>query len=117
QFDDIKTFVEGVLTGDAGLFAQRVEQGRVRDCHGDMRTDAVCFVDDGVCIYDCIEFNERFRYSDVASDIAFLAMDLEFRGRRDISDDLLGRYLSYTFDSTLPLLLPFYKCYRAYVRG
>ena len=82
-----------------------------------MRTDAVCFEDGAVCIYDCIEFNERFRYSDVAADIAFLAMDLEFRGRRDLSDELMGRYLSYTLDSTLPLLLPFYKCYRAYVRG
>ena len=117
QFDDIRAFVENTIEGDATLFAGRVEEGRARDCHGDMRTDAVCFEDDCVCIYDCIEFNERFRYSDVAADIAFLAMDLEFRGRRDLSDELLGRYLSYALDSTLPLLLPFYKCYRAYVRG
>jgi len=117
QLDDIRAFVEGVVTGDEALFIERVEGGRVRDCHGDMRTDAVCFEDDQVSIYDCIEFNERFRYSDVAADIAFLAMDLEFRGRRDLSDEILGRYLSYTLDSTLPLLLRFYKCYRAYVRG
>jgi aminoglycoside phosphotransferase family enzyme/predicted kinase len=117
QFDDIRAFVDGVLKEDEALFAQRVAEGRVRDCHGDMRTDAVCFDHGGVCIYDCIEFNERFRYSDVASDIAFLAMDLEFRGRRDLSDELLSRYLAHTMDSTLPLLLPFYKMYRAYVRG
>ncbi len=117
QLDDVRTFIEGILEVDADLFTQRVEGGRARDCHGDMRTDAVCFEDDRVSIYDCIEFNERFRYSDVAADIAFLAMDLEFRGRRDLSDELLGRYLSNTVDSTLPLLLPFYKCYRAYVRG
>ena len=117
QFDDMRAFVENIVEGDADLFAQRAREGRARDCHGDMRTDAVCFEDGNVCIYDCIEFNERFRYSDVAADIAFLAMDLEFRGRRDLSDELMGRYLSYTLDSTLPLLLPFYKCYRAYVRG
>jgi aminoglycoside phosphotransferase family enzyme/predicted kinase len=117
QFDTIRAFVDGVLGADQALFAQRVQEGRARDCHGDMRTDAVCFEEKGVCIYDCIEFQDRFRYSDVASDIAFLAMDLEFRGRRDISDELLGRYLSHTLDSTLPLLLPFYKCYRAFVRG
>lgn len=117
EFGDIRAFVEHVLQDDADLFVQRVRDGRVRDCHGDMRTDAVCFGEDGVCIYDCIEFNERFRYSDVAADIAFLAMDLEFRDRRDLSDELLGRYLSHTMDSTLPLLLPFYKAYRAYVRG
>jgi hypothetical protein len=117
QFDDIRAFVRGVAQTDAALFAQRVDEGRARDCHGDLRADAVCFLDDGVCISDCIEFNERFRYSDVAADIAFLAMDLEHRGRQDLSDELMSRYLSATLDATLPLVLPFYKCYRAYVRG
>jgi predicted kinase len=117
QFQELQAFVEEVAEEDADLFGRRVREGRARDCHGDLRADAVCFEDDGVCIFDCIEFNERFRYSDVAADIAFLAMDLEYRGRRDLSDDLLGRYLAATLDATLPLVLPFYKCYRAYVRG
>jgi len=117
QFDDVRAFIENVAEGDAGVFELRVREGRARDCHGDLRSDAVCFQGDGVCIFDCIEFNERFRYSDVAADIAFLAMDLEYRGRRDLSDELLGLYLGATLDSTLPLVLPFYKCYRAYVRG
>lgn len=117
QFDDIRAFVEETAEEHAALFARRVQEGRARDCHGDLRTDAVCFTRDGVCIFDCIEFNERFRYSDVAADIAFLAMDLESRGRRDLSDELMGAYLGATLDATLPLLLPFYKCYRAYVRG
>ena len=117
QFDEIQRFVNGVAEEDADLFDQRVRERRVRDCHGDLRADAVCFEGDGVCIFDCIEFNERFRFCDVASDIAFLAMDLEFRGRQDLSDELLSHYLGATLDSTLPILLPFYKCYRAYVRG
>ncbi len=117
QFDEIQAFVESVAQDDADLFALRVREGRARDCHGDLRADAVCFVDRDVCIFDCIEFNERFRYSDVAADIAFLAMDLEDRGRQDLSDVLMGQYLAATFDATLPLVLPFYKCYRAYVRG
>lgn len=117
QFQEIRAFVESVAEADADLFERRVREGRARDCHGDLRADAVCFEDDGVCIYDCIEFNERFRYSDVAADIAFLAMDLEYRGRPDLSDELLGLYLGATLDATLPLVLAFYKCYRAYVRG
>lgn len=117
QFDEIRAYIDEVAGDDEDLFAQRVREGRARDCHGDLRADAVCFVGDGVCIFDCIEFNERFRYSDVAADIAFLAMDLEDRGRQDLSDVLMGRYLSATLDSTLPLVLSFYKCYRAYVRG
>ena len=117
QFQEIQAFVEAVVTKDADIFEQRVREGRARDCHGDLRVDAVCFTDDDVNIFDCIEFNERFRYSDVAADIAFLAMDLEQRGRQDLSDELMSRYLAVTLDTTLPLLLPFYKCYRAYVRG
>ena len=89
-------------------------EGRVRDCHGDLRAEAVCF-QDGICIFDCIEFNERFRYSDVAADLAFLAMDLDFRDRPAMSDELVGVYLEVSGDRTLPLVLDFYKCYRAYV--
>ena len=117
QFDEVRAFIEAVEASDADLFALRLREGRARDCHGDLRADAVCFRDNDVCIFDCIEFNERFRISDVAADIAFLAMDLEERGHRDLSDHLMSRYLSATMDSTLPLVLPFYKCYRAYVRG
>jgi len=117
QFQEIQAFIEEVAEEDAGLFELRVREGRARDCHGDLRTDAVCLQDGGVCIFDCIEFNERFRFSDVAADVAFLAMDLEYRGREDLSDELMGAYLAATLDSTLPLVLPFYKCYRAYVRG
>jgi uncharacterized protein len=118
QFDDIRAFVENIVEGDPELFRERVADGRVRDCHGDLRADAVCFLPEGgICIFDCIEFNERFRFSDVAADIAFLAMDLEHRGRQDLSDILMTNYLADAQDGTLPLLMPFYKCYRAYVRG
>jgi predicted kinase len=66
---------------------------------------------------DCIEFNDRIRYGDVAGDIGFMAMDLDFRGRRDLSDELIGAYAGAVRDESLPLVLPFYKCYRAFVRG
>lgn len=117
HFDEIRGFIDDVAAKLGDLFAARVREGRARDCHGDLRADAVCFKDDGVCIFDGIEFNERFRYSDVAADIAFLAMDLEDHGRSDLSDALMGRYLTSSLDATLPIILPFYKCYRAYVRG
>jgi aminoglycoside phosphotransferase family enzyme/predicted kinase len=116
QFQEIREYVDGFLERERGLFEARVREGRVRDCHGDLRAEAVCFTD-GICIFDCIEFNERFRYSDVASDLAFLAMDLDFRSRPAMSDELVGLYVGRSGDSTLPLLLDFYKCYRAYVRG
>jgi hypothetical protein len=116
QFQETREYVEGFLERERDLFEARVREGRVRDCHGDLRAEAVCF-QDGICIFDCIEFNERFRYSDVAADLGFLAMDLDSRGRPAMSDELVGLYLEMSGDSTLPLVLDFYKCYRAYVRG
>ena len=61
------------------LFQHRIENGKICDCHGDLRSGHIYF-DDGIQIIDCIEFNERYRYSDIASDLAFLAMDLDFEG-------------------------------------
>lgn len=116
QWQSVCDYAERFLRDEAWLFEQRVRESRIRDCHGDLRTNAVCF-EDGICVFDCIEFNERFRYSDVASDLAFLAMDIDFRGYYALSDEMVGLYLAQSLDTTLPLVLHFYKCYRAFVRG
>jgi aminoglycoside phosphotransferase family enzyme len=100
----------------ASFFEKRMEEGRVRDCHGDIHSGNI-FVADRIYVFDAIEFNERFRYSDVASDIAFLAMDLDFKDRTDLSDFFVKRYVKYSKDQEVMKLIPFYKCYRAYVRG
>ncbi|MBI2866068.1 MAG: AAA family ATPase, partial [Chloroflexi bacterium] len=94
----------------------RVRRGRVRDGHGDLHATNICFGDD-LYIYDCIEFNVRFRYLDVANDIAFLAMDLDYYGRPDLSRAFAEAYIRESGDEDVAVLLPFYKCYRAYVRG
>ena len=120
RYEAIKRFAEATLEREFGYIQQREDDGRVRDCHGDLRSDAVCFDDQvpgGICIYDCIEFNERFRYIDTGLDAAFLAMDLDYRGRPDLSDLFIGLYAASIGDSGLPLLLHFYKAYRAVVRG
>jgi hypothetical protein len=67
---------------------------------------------------DCIEFSHRLRCGDIASDAAFLAMDLEFRGHRREADEFTSFYLERSGDdATLPVVFPFYRTYRAYVRG
>ena len=115
QFDRIKDFSGKFLQQD-DLFAERISAGRIRDCHGDLYSANICLAD-RVYIFDCIEFNERFRFCDVASDIAFLAMDLDFHGLSDLSDRLVNRFMQQSADNTLIGMLNFYKCYRAYVRG
>jgi len=116
NFKLIRGRIEDFMKRNLSFFEKRVAEGRVRDCHGDIHSGNI-FVTDRIYIFDAIEFNERFRYSDVASDIAFLAMDLDFKERTDLSKFFVRRYVEYSGDQELTKLLPFYKCYRAYVRG
>ncbi len=112
----IKDYTNAFIDNNAYLFRKRITDGKIRDCHGDLHAAHICFTDD-IYIYDCIEFNDRFRYCDVASEIAFLAMDLDNYGRADLSQSFVDAYVRFSGDNELRQLLDFYKCYRAYVRG
>jgi aminoglycoside phosphotransferase family enzyme len=116
KYERIKGYTDNFIKSNASLFDKRVKEGKIRDCHGDLHAAHVCFTDD-ICIYDCIEFNDRFRYSDVASEIAFLAMDLDRYQQAGLSRHLVNTYVGLSHDEELLKLLNFYKCYRAYVRG
>ncbi len=115
-FFRIKEFSWGFLKKNRQLFLRRIREGKIRDCHGDLHMQNICLAN-GVYIYDCIEFNPRFRYGDVAADIDFLAMDLDFHGLRDLSRFFVQRFAQASGDQELLEILDFYKCYRAYVRG
>lgn len=103
---------------DEPRFQARIDAGRVRDGHGDLRLEHVYFGKDGsISIIDCIEFNDRFRYGDVCADVAFLSMDLAWHGRVDLAERLLARYARETNDYDLYSVVDFYESYRAFVRG
>jgi len=112
----LRRFTDGSFDTHRALLSRRVKEGRIRDCHGDLHAAHVCMTDE-VCIYDCIEFNDRFRYGDVASEVAFLAMDLDRFRRRDLSKSFSDSYVAMSNDFGVAQLLQFYKCYRAVVRG
>lgn len=100
------------------LFEERIREGYIRDGHGDLYSANICFDDlKEVYIFDCIEFNERFRCGDVVSDMAFLAMDLDYHRQRELSEYFIEEYIIKSGDKKARELLNFYKCYRAYVRG
>lgn len=115
------------LTRDLGeslrpLIDRRVAEGRIRDTHGDLRLDHVYWLPesappDDITIIDCIEFNDAFRYADPVADIAFLAMDLGYRGRQDLADLLTQAYFHHADDPEGKKLLPFYVAYRSAVRA
>ncbi len=115
-YQEIRERTDRFFQTQAEVFHQRIKEERIRDCHGDLRLEHI-FWGPEIAIIDCIEFNERFRYTDVAADLAFLAMDLDYHDREDLSGFLIRSYLTRSGDEGLIHLLDFYKCYRAYVRG
>lgn len=110
--DYTRTFLEV----NQDLFASREADGWIRDGHGDLHTQHICMAD-GIQIFDCIEFNDRFRYGDVLVDAAFLKMDIERLGFKDLADVFTGSYLTLMKQCDQAGLFNFYACYRAVVRG
>jgi aminoglycoside phosphotransferase family enzyme len=115
QFAVVGDYARAVL-GQEDRFLARIDNERIRDCHGDLYSANIC-LDEPVQIFDCIEFNDRFRYSDVAGDIGFLAMDLDYHGLDELAEYTVSCYMQKSGDTGLADLIDFYKCYRAYVRG
>lgn len=112
-------YISSILDSESVLFDQRLSRKCVVEGHGDLHAVHVYQIDGEIVIVDCIEFNEQFhfRYLDVGYEIGFLAMDLEARGRPDLSDEFVGRYVSSVGDETLSVLQPLHRAFRAFVRG
>ena len=117
QYDFISERAVAFLEHKNLIFAKRKNGGMIKDCHGDLHLGAICVEKDNIQVFDCIEFNDRFRYGDTAADIAFLTMDLEYNNRFDLSSAFTEAYIRYSGDSDISVVLRFYKSYRAYVRG
>jgi len=113
----IDNYCRGFIASHWKMLNARAKAGRVREGHGDLRCEHICIEEGKISIFDCVEFSERLRTCDLASEIAFLAMDLDRLGAPDLADELVGAVAESTQDEELPLLTPFYKCYRAIIRG
>ena len=113
----IRQFTNNFYEANGRLFEERIQQRRIRDCHGDLHLDHIHLTPETVTIYDCIEFNDRFRFIDIANDLAFLAMDFDFERQHKLGDLLLRNAALEFRDSGMLKLADFYKCYRALVRG
>ncbi|UCF57142.1 MAG: phosphotransferase, partial [Deltaproteobacteria bacterium] len=116
DFHTLRKWTDDFYKEKEGLFQGRIRAGKIRDCHGDLHMEHVCLTEK-LSIIDCIEFNDRLRYSDTLADIAFLLMDLEYQGGKSFADRLWKFYGAQTGDARMDTLLSFYKVYRAYVRG
>lgn len=102
---------------NSALLEKRVKMGRVLETHGDLHSGNIFVTPKDTYIFDAIEFNQAINTTDVAAEIAFLCMDLEFLGRDDLSKTFSDKYILESNDKEIQKLLSFYKGYRACVRA
>ena len=117
DINTIKSWIISFMGENTEIIQQRFNQGFFKECHGDIHLENICLMNNKIYIFDCIEFNERFRFCDTASDLAFLLMDLDFHNRHDLSERVFKSYKKITNDFIDDNLIIFYKIYRAFVRG
>ena len=115
--DRIEAWTQATHDRIGPLLAARKAGGRIRECHGDLHLGNMILDGDAVTVFDCIEFNDAFRWIDVAADLAFVVMDLQQRGRDDLAARALNVWLEYSGDHNAAGVLPFYLVYRAMVRA
>jgi len=117
EWEYLKSWTDNFYLNNRSKFEQRIKENKIKDCHGDLHMEHIAIVDEKVLIFDCIEFNDRFRYGDTLNDIGFLIMDMEFNNANKEAEFLWQSYKSFTKEENVDELLTFYKVYRAYVRG
>jgi aminoglycoside phosphotransferase family enzyme/adenylate kinase family enzyme len=115
--EQIVTLVDRYIGHHQELFDRRIEQGHIRECHGDLTADDIFHLDDGPRILDCLAFSRRLRVSDVLADIGFLAMDLDRLAGPELSRKLMHWYAEYSGEHHSSSLAHHYVAYRAHVRA
>ena len=117
QVERLQAWVANEWQEKAEQMRQRKQQGFVRECHGDLHLGNIALIEGNITPFDCIEFNPMLRWIDVMSEIAFVLMDLDYRGFEPFSWRLLNAYLQQTGDYPGLGILRYYLVYRALVRA
>ncbi len=117
QFEETKAYTDRFFAEHPELFASRIQNNYIRECHGDLHLRNICLWQDKILVFDCIEFNEPFRFVDVMYDVAFTVMDLEARHSKDLGNVFLNTYVEQTGDWEGLQVLPLYLSRQAYVRA
>jgi uncharacterized protein len=117
QFTETKAYTDRFLIEYPELFLDRMTGGFIRECHGDLHLRNICRWQGKILLFDCIEFNEPFRFVDTMYDVAFAVMDLEARRRKDLANRFLNTYAEQTGDWEGLQVLPMYLSRQAYVRA
>jgi len=117
RFERLADYMDSRGRSLEAVIAGRLEDGRVRECHGDLHLGNLFLADGAIRAFDCIEFNQALRWIDVANDIAFTTMDLRYHGHAGLARRFRSAYLDASGDYGLLRVLPYYEVYRALVRA
>lgn len=117
QLEETQAATDRIFATQGDLFQRRVEQNWIRACHGDLHLNNLCYWQNQLYLFDCIEFNEPFRYVDVMYDVGFVVMDLLAKDCRPLATAFLNHYVEQTGDWEGLQLLPLYISRQAYVRA
>ncbi len=98
------------------ILQERAGAGKIVDGHGDLHARNIC-LSNPLAIYDCIEFNPAFRCGDVATEHAFLLMDLRYRGHAGLASVYLNAVIAASGDDGIREMMPPLLRYRAMVRA
>ncbi len=121
QLNKLLQINDRFLSNMNNYLKERHDAGMIRDCHGDLHSKNIFLYEDPV-IFDCIEFNEKFRQIDILNEIAFFCMDLEANGAWELSTHFYHNYQPVIDSGLEPdhytdALFTYFKAYRANVRG
>jgi uncharacterized protein len=117
QFQETKQYTDNFFVQHPELFKSRIDNNYICECHGDLHLRNIAIWHDKIMLFDCIEFNEPFRFVDVMYDVAFTVMDIEAKGRKDLGNAFLNTYVEQTGDWEGLQVLPLYLSRQAYVRA
>lgn len=114
---NMKKWTEDTSEQFRSILSKRKEKGWIRATHGDVHLGNIVLINNKPVIFDCIEFNEDFRWTDTMNDVGFMFMDLCHNGLTDLGYVLVNHYLERSGDYEGLVLLPYFACYRAMVRA
>ena len=117
QFEETKRYTDNFFAERRQVLLRRIENNKIRQCHGDLHLRNIALWGERILLFDCIEFNQDFRFVDVMYDIGFTVMDLQGRGRGDLANAFLNTYIEHTGDWEGLQVLPLYLTRQAYVRA
>lgn len=117
SLDRVERWLTAFAADHAAVCERRIADGFIRECHGDLHVANVVHWQGRWVPFDGIEFNERYRWIDVLSDAAFLAMDFAAQGHPALSHSFTSAYLEQSGDYGSLELLRWYLVYRALVRA